>query len=151
MKDLESIIEVGDNFGKQSPNRDQVLEKVYDFMRALSEEKPEQAERLVITDSMDYFRCQLDLLLRPFWKEMTAENPELTRDLSLEISDPHFVKEQDSQPWFSHHDFNLVEGELVSIKVAINGEVIPVYLNFSIKKYDEIFFLKLECPSKGFL
>ena len=151
MKDLEYIIDVGDNFGKQVPNRDQALEKIYDFMLALSQGKPANAKKLVITDSLETFRVQLDQLLRPFWKEILAEDPELSRDLSLEISDPYFVKEQDSYPQFSRNDFNLIENEQISIRVAINGEVIPVHLNFTIKKYDEIYFLKLEAPSKGFL
>ena len=151
MKDPEYIIDVGDNFGKKSPNRDQALEKVYDFMRALAEKRPEEAEKLVITDSLIFFRTQLDQHLRPFWKEMAFEDPELTRDLSLEISDPHFVKEQESCPQFSQNGFELKENEQISIKVAVHGEVIPVYLNFTIKKYDEIFFLKLEAPTKGFL
>lgn len=150
MNDLERIIEVGDNFGKILPNRDQVLEKVYDFGRALSERNPNKAEQMVITVSMDEFRWELDQLLRPFWREMANEEPDLTRDLSLDISDPHFIKEKDSNPEFSNNDFNLSEGEFLSMRVAIKGEVIPVYLNFSIKKYDEIYFLKLESPFKKF-
>lgn len=150
MNDLEYIIDVGDNFGKQLPNRDQVLEKVYDFMRALSERDVAQASSLVITSSLDEFRWQLDQLLRPFWREMANENPDPSGDLSLEISDPHFIKEKDSKPEFSYNNFNLTEDERIAIRVGIKGEVIPVYLNFTVKKHDEIFFLKLEAPSKKF-
>ncbi len=150
MNDLERIIEVGDNFGKTCPNRDQVLEKVYDFARALAERNPKEAETLVITTSMDKFRWELDQLLRPYWREMADEEPDFTRDLSLDISDPHFVKEKDSKPEFSNNDFNLSENESLSMRVAINGEVVPVYLNFSIQKYDEVYFLKLESPFKKF-
>ncbi len=150
MNDLEHILVIGDNFGKQLPNRDQVLEKIYDFMRALSEKNPDEAEKLVITHSMDEFRWHLDQLLRPYWREMANENPDPAGDLSLAISDPHFIKEKDSRPEFSNNDFNLSENEKVSIRVAIKGEVIPVYLYFSVQKFDEIFFLKLNAPFKKF-
>jgi len=150
MNGLEHIIAVGDNFGKQAPNRDRVLEKIYEFMRALSDKDITRASGLVISTSMDEFRFRLDMLLRPYWREMANEVPDPEWDLSQEISDPHFINEADSRPEFSNSGFDLTENEVISIRVGIKGEVIPVCLNFSISKHDEIYFLRLKLPSNSF-
>lgn len=150
MMDWESILTVNGSFGKVPPNRDEALEKVYDFLRALSEQKPDEAERMVLTNHFRYFRWQLDLLLRPYWKEMAQEEPELTRDLAIEISDPHFMKEQDTNPQFSSNNFQLTEYEGISMCVGIGGEAVPVYVNFTVACADELYFLRLEEPCQGF-
>ena len=151
MADWESLLAVSGSFGKAPPNRDEALETVYDFLRALAEQKPEEAEALVLAQHFRYFRWQLDLLLRPYWREMASEDPALERDLAIEISDPYFMKEQDTQPQFGSTGFQLAENERVSMRVAICGEAVPVYVNFSVANADELYFLRLEEPSRGFL
>lgn len=150
MKDWESIATVSGSFGSTCPNRDEALEKVYDFLAALADQKPEDAERLVLTQHFRYFRWQLDLLLRPYWQEMAREAPDLTRDLAIEISDPHFLNESDTQPFFSSNSFQLSVGERISMCVAICGEAVPVHVNFEVAIADELYFLRLEEPSEGF-
>ncbi len=150
MMDWESIATVNGSLGKAPPNRDEVLEKVYDFLSALAEQKPEEAERMVLTQHFRYFRWQLDMLLRPYWKEMAQEDPELTRDLAIEISDPHFMNERDTQPHFSSNDFQLGINERISMRVAIRGEAVPVYVNYKVVLADELYFLRLEEPNNGF-
>jgi hypothetical protein len=150
MMDWESIVTVSGSFGQAPPNRDEALEKVYDFLAALSEQKPEEAERMVLTQHFRYFRWQLDMLLRPYWKEMAQEEPELTRDLAIEISDPHFLNESDTQPHFSSNGFELGINERISMRVAIQGEAVPVYVNYKVAVADELYFLRLQDPNKGF-
>ncbi len=150
MMDWESIATVSGSFGKAPPNRDEALEKVYDFLAALAEQRPGEAEQLVLTHHFRYFRWQLDLLLRPYWQEMAREAPALTRDLAIEISDPHFLDESDTQPQFSSNGFELSVGERISMRVAIRGEAVPVCVNFRVATADELYFLRLEEPSKGF-
>lgn len=150
MADWESILAVSGSFGKAPPNRDEALETVYDFLRAMAEQKPEEAEALVLAQHFRYFRWQLDLLLRPYWREMASEEPRLERDLAIEISDPYFIKEQDTQPQFTSNSFQLTEQEQLSMRVAICGEAVPVYVNFSVVEADELYFLRLEDPTQGF-
>ena len=42
------------NFWENKPNRDEVLDKIYDFLKLLSEKKPDEAEKLVREKSRLY-------------------------------------------------------------------------------------------------
>lgn len=146
---MEELIKVGNYYWKKVPNRDEALEKVYAFMKALAAQDPEEASQCVIIDSMINFRSQLHRMLLAYVGEILneEEQKELGNDLSLNVTDPELVNEDQTQPNFSNNDFYLMESEIISIRVAIKKRITPVVLNFSIYKSDEVYFLKLEAPS----
>lgn len=146
---MEELIKVGNYYWKKVPNRDEVLEKVYAFMKALAHQNPEEASQCVIVHSMHHFQTELHRMLLSCAGEVLSENDKqsLGPDLSLAITDPELVNEDQSQPDFSSNNFYLREKEVISVKVALKKKVTPVTLNFSINKADEVYFLKLEEPS----
>lgn len=146
---MEELIKVGNYYWKKVPNRDEALEKVYAFMKAMAAQDPEKASQCVIVHSMHHFRTQLHRLLLSYIGEILPEEEQkdLGDDLSLAITDPELVNEDQSQPQFTYNDFYLKEKEVICLKVALKKRITPVQLNFSIYKCDEVYFLRLEAPS----
>ena len=127
------------------PDRDQVLEKVYNFFKLLSEQKPDEAEKLVRVGNMDKFRDTLHYYLADYalmiYDDETFQK--LPDDLSLVIDDPYTQEENELAPNFTGTAFVTVPNERVEIRASMNGEITPIWIQFMIYEMEGKFYLNL--------
>ncbi|MCB0739067.1 MAG: hypothetical protein KDC92_16275, partial [Bacteroidetes bacterium] len=83
------------NYWNHFPNRDEVLEKIYAFLKNLSENKPEEAEKLVRIGSMPKFRDSLHYYLTDYYLMQTEDSEvyNLPDDFSVAVSNPENLNE----------------------------------------------------------
>lgn len=133
------------NYWEHLPDRDEVLEKIYKFLQLLSENDPDEAEKLVNVGSMSKFRDTLHYYLTDY--SMLAleddEMMELPDDLSVAISDPSTLDENDINPEFSGNSMVLQPNETVKLRVGMGNEITPVQLEFMIYKRENQYLLNL--------
>jgi hypothetical protein len=134
-------------YWKKLPNRDQALDLVYEFLRALSQKDTKHAEELILVKDMQYFQRALhDSLLQ--YLEMVIEDDDWTdyegRNLALEIDDPAKLDEDLTMPEFSGKHFDLIKDETVSVQIGLRETVTPIRLHFALAESDELYYLKLQ-------
>ena len=134
-------------YWKKLPDRDEALELIYSFLRALSAKDPKRAEELILVKDMQYFQRALhDSLLQ--YLEMVIEDDDWTdyegKNLALEIDDPAKLDEDLTMPEFSGKHFDLVKDESVSIQIGMRETVTPIRLHFALAESDELYYLKLQ-------
>ncbi|MDQ3072498.1 MAG: hypothetical protein M3Q97_04430 [Bacteroidota bacterium] len=128
------------------PNRDDALEIVYNFLKAVAEKDTVRAESFLAVADMSRF---LDLLNMSFQKylDMVVEDEQWedfrNRDIATEVTDPHLMDEDLTLPEFSGKQFVLSPEETVSVKLALRGQITPIRLHFSVVKSEEGYHLKL--------
>lgn len=134
-------------YWKKLPNRDQALELVYAFLKALSTKNTLQAEKLILVKDMQFFQRALhDSLLQ--YLDMVIEDDDWTeyegKNLALEIDDPAILDEDLTMPEFSGKQFDLAKDESVSIQIGLRETVTPIRLHFAVAESDELYYLKLQ-------
>src|SRR5947208_312875 len=95
-------------YWKERPNRDEVLERIYRFLQALSQKKPSEAVNFVIIKNMELFMQVLNESLHKYL-ELAIEDADWDefkdKDLSMEIDDPTDKDEDLMLPEFSGNKF----------------------------------------------
>lgn len=127
------------------PSRDEVLDKIYNFLRLLSQDKVAEAEKLVNVGSMSKFRDTLhyhlsDYSIMVFDDEQYMKLPD---DFSIHISDPDNMDENDVNPRFSGNQMILENNETITVNVGFRNEVLPVSIQFMIYSLEERYLLNL--------
>ncbi|MGB0430546.1 MAG: hypothetical protein ACPGLV_08740 [Bacteroidia bacterium] len=133
------------NFWENKPNRDEALDKVYEFLKLLSENKPDEAEKLVRVGNMAKFRDALHYHLSDY-SIMIFEDKEymqLPDDFSVGISDPNNMNENDIEPRFSGNTMVLNDRETIKLRVGLFNEITPINITFMIHELDQRFYLNL--------
>lgn len=133
------------NYWDHLPNRDEVLDKIYKFLRLLSEKKPDEASKWVNVGSMSKFRDALhyhvsDYSIMVFDDEQYMDLPD---DFSIAISDPENLDENDVNPRFSGSQMVLEPNETVTVNIGFRNEILPVSIEFLIYALDGKYFLNL--------
>lgn len=138
------MIEVSRNYWKELPDRDKVLDKIYEFMKSLSEGNTASAKQYALVSSMEKFCASLDKHLKQYayFNLEDDELKSLSGDLSIRITDPEKMDEVQTFPEFSGSSMTVEEGEEITLRVGLNGKATGVKLHFTICEADELFFLK---------
>lgn len=145
MASFENITPVKKNYWKTIPNRDEALEKVFEFLKSLSNQDPQEASEYILTNSMEAFQQELHQLLKKHLA-LTLEDEEfikLPEDLSVNISDPEDLEEESIEPEFQGKEFTLQKDEHFSLLIGFHGEATPIKITFKLEEMDEVYFLKL--------
>ncbi len=133
------------NFWEYKPNRDEVLDKIYDFLKLLSEKNPDEAEKLVRVGDMGKFRDALHYHLSDY-SIMIFEDTEymqLPDDFSLGISNPYDMDENEIEPRFSGNSMILENRETIKLRIGLFNEITPINITFMIHELENRFFLNL--------
>lgn len=133
------------NFWNHPPNRDEVLDKIYDFMQLLSQNKPDEAAKLVNVRSFQKFRDTLHYQLTDYLL-LTIEDKELHAlpdDLSVNIVDPYSLDETLVNPQFTGNDMVTAPNERVTVQLAVQDELTPVKLEFLLYSSEGNIYLNL--------
>ena len=117
------------------PNRDEALDTVYAFVKALHVGEPTLAAGFIQVKDMSYFIKALhDGMLS--YLDMVIEDEEWDdfegKNLAFEVDDPQDVNEDDSLPEFTGKEFILTEGETVSVFLSMRGRVTPIRVHFTV-------------------
>lgn len=135
------------HYWKTLPDRDEVLELIYAFIRALHDKNPKQAESFVMVNDMAFFQKVLDESLRAYLN-MVIEDQEwddyLERNLAFEVDDPLVLDEVLMQPEFSGRQFVLSPNETISLQIGMREQVTPIRLHFILLETDELYYIKIQ-------
>jgi len=145
LESFENITTVKNNYWKTIPNRDEALEKVFEFLKSLSNQNPDEASQYILTNSMENFQQELHQLLKKYLALTLDDNEflKLPEDLSVNISDPEDIEEESIEPEFQGKEFTLEKDEHFSLLVGFQGEATPIKITFKLEEMDEVYFLKL--------
>lgn len=133
------------NYWEKAPTRDEVLDKIFDFIKLLSEKKPEEAHKLVRVGNMAKFRDALHYYMADY-AIMIFEDKEfmqLPDDFSIGISNPYEMNEEDIEPRFSGNELQLKNMETIVIRLGLFNEITPVVLQFMINLLENRYYLNL--------
>ena len=133
------------NFWIDLPNRDEVLEKIFRFLQLLSENLPDDAEKLVNVGNMDKFRDNLHYFLADY-SMMILDDQELADlpdDLSTSILDPYLMDENDIQPSFTGNEFILKPNETIDVKIGLRDNITNIKIRFMIYEMEGKYYLNL--------
>ena len=134
-------------YWKTIPDRDDALEKIYAFIRALREKNPAKAGETVMIRDMDFFLKTLHDSLMAYlnmviedesWDEYQDKN------LAFEVDDPSDLDENLMLPEFSGKQFVLSKNETVSMQVGMREQVTTIRLHFILLENDELYYLKIQ-------
>lgn len=134
-------------FWKKNPNRDDALELVYNFLRAIKRKDTAEAAKLLAVKDMVFFTKvlhdsllqYLDLVIEDEqWEEFEGKN------LAYEIDDPAELDEDLTLPQFSGKNFELTKGEELSVQIGLHGRVTPIRLHFALDEADALYYIKLQ-------
>lgn len=134
------------HFWKALPNRDEVLDVVYNFLKEISEKHPEKAASIIMVKDMAKFLSALDNSMKQFlslaiedvdWDDLS------TKDLSMEIDNPFEMDEDLMRPEFSGKQFVLEKNESVSLFLGLKGYITSIRVHFLLIEEDELFYLRL--------
>ncbi|MBI1185646.1 hypothetical protein GC194_15365 [bacterium] len=133
------------NYWKQPPTRDEVLDKIYDFLKLLSQNQPDEAEKLVRVGSMSKFRDALHYHMADYVVMIFEDKEfmELPDDFSTAISNPYDMDENDMAPAFSGNQLECVNKETISLRLGLFNEITPIKIEFMIGQLDNQYFLNL--------
>ena len=129
------------------PDRDEALETVYRFLRAISQKDTETAKGLVLVKDMAFFERSLhDSLLTYLDMVLEDEQWEEFEDKNLvyEIDDPSTVDEDLSLPEFSGKQFELAKDETISVQLGMHGQITPIRVHFGLGEYNGKYFIKIQ-------
>ncbi|MGZ5243455.1 MAG: hypothetical protein ACXWDO_02530 [Bacteroidia bacterium] len=134
-------------FWKKNPNRDDALELVYNFLRALKRKDDKEAAKLLSVKDMSFFIKALhDSLLQ--YLDLVIEDEEWeefeSKNLAYEVDDPSDLDEDLTLPQFSGKTFELAKGEELSVQVGLHGRVTPIRLHFAVAEADALYFIRLQ-------
>jgi hypothetical protein len=129
------------------PDRDEVLQVIYDFLRAMGKHDTVLASRLVMIKDMPYFVKVLhDSLIQ--YLDLVIEDDQWEdyegRNMAFEVDDPAHLDEDLTQPQFSGKKFMLEPNETVSVQIGLKGRVTPIRLHFTLLEADALYYLKLQ-------
>jgi hypothetical protein len=134
------------HFWKALPNRDEVLEVAYNFLKELSEKHPEKAASIIMVKDMEKFLASLDDSMKQFlslaiedvdWDDLSG------KDLSMEIDNPYTMDEDLIRPEFSGNQFVLGKNESFSLFLGLKGYITSIRVHFILVEEDELFYLRL--------
>lgn len=134
-----------ENYWKRLPTRDEVLDKIYLFIKAFADGELVRAEKLVLVSDFTKMHKDLQLALRGFaFMHMEDEDyNQLPEDLSAAITSPFDIDEFYLLPTFSGNQFEVQEQEQISVQVPFHGQPTPLKMKFIISENDRLYFLKL--------
>jgi hypothetical protein len=129
------------------PDRDEVLHRIYDFLRAMGSHDVDKAARLVmVKDKQHFVRVLHDSLIQ--YLDLVIEDDQWEdyegRNMAFEVDDPANLDEDLTQPQFSGTHFVLELNEAVSVQVGLKGRVTPIRLHFALVEADALYYLKLQ-------
>lgn len=130
---------------KEQPNRDQVLERSYEFVDKVSQYEWEQAAHLVRMDDPVEFKESLESHLNDFvfgWLEDDEANL-LHENLFMNLYHPADLQEEWVHPEFQGSTFVMKPGERFSIHLSFFDRPTPLRLTFAVCEEDALFFLKV--------
>jgi hypothetical protein len=133
-------------FWKELPDRDEVLERVYNFLKKLSRKIPDEAVNIVMVGDMKQFLDSLHTALKATLSHIVDDEEFYdyeSKNLSLEIDDPFEMDERHIEPEFSGKAYTLGKGEAMSVKIGLKGNVTPVRVHFELIEHDELYYLRL--------
>lgn len=133
------------NFWDHLPTRDEALDKIYEFLQLLSQNRPIEAETLVNVGSFQKFRDTVHYYITDYLL-MLVEDSEvfnLPDDMSVAISDPHEMNEDGIYPVFSGNDFVTQPNERISVYLGYQNEATTVKVEFMIYVLDKKVFLNV--------
>ena len=133
-------------YWKECPDRDEVLTRVYAFIRALK--MPDNAKELqsVFVKDVSHLRQSLNDGIRQHlsmsiddeqWEEFES------KDLSFEIDDPATQDEDLISPEFSGTSYTLKKNEDLSVKLSFHTYITPIRLHFQLVESDELYYLRV--------
>ncbi len=135
------------SYWKTLPDRDEVLERIYAFIRFMHEHELEKAAGMAMIKDVDYFKNVLHDSLMAYL-HMVIEDEDWTayenKDLAFEVDDPAELDEDLMAPEFSGKHFVVDKEEKISVQVGMRGQVTPITLHFSIEENNELYYLKLQ-------
>ena len=134
------------NHWEQPPNRDQFLEKVYDFFDYLSKKETTKAQNLLLNEDFDDIQQRMHQHLDDFAKTYLEdeEYESLSDNLSLEVSNPYEIDETLLNPEFSGKSFVAEPHETMTLNLAMRGQITNVAARFKIIPRDGAFYLELD-------
>lgn len=133
-------------FWDKQPDRDEVLDEVYEVIRGLSvnENEADKAEIVAIDENLKPLKAKLRTKIEGFMQQYTEDDETIAWDGNLNIiDDPEKLDEVHTQPRFSGNKLLCEKGENVSVRIGVKGTVSLVRLHFELKEADELYFLKL--------
>jgi len=133
-------------YWKSLPDRDQVLDRMYNFLKTLAAGNIAKANSMVLVKDINQFmdalhdslRKYLNLVIEDEQWEQYADS-----DLIKIIDNPYDLDEDLTQPEFSGKDYVVGVNEDVSVLLSMKGYVTSIRLHFLMVERDELFFLKL--------
>lgn len=134
------------NHWETLPNRDQVLEKVYDFFDYLSKKETKKASALLLNDDFEEIQKRIHDHLLDFAK-MNLEDEEfneLPHNLAMEVNNPYEVDETLLNPEFSGRSFITEANESMTLNLAMRGMITQISVRFRIVPQNGMFYLQLE-------
>jgi len=134
------------HYWKSLPDRDQVLDRMYNFLKTLAAGDIAVANSMVLVKDINQFmdalhdslRKYLNLVIEDEQWEQYADS-----DLIKIIDNPYDLDEDLTQPEFSGKDYVVGVNEDVSVLLSMKGYVTSIRLHFLMVERDELFFLKL--------
>ena len=129
---------------KEQPNRDQVLERAYDFVEALSNNDLKNAGKLVKLDDPEQLEELLKKHLKDFifsWLE-DDEADNLKDDLLANLYHPADLDEEWVNPEFEGKSFFLGNGEGFSLHLAFYQKPTNLQLHLQVCEEDALYYLK---------
>jgi hypothetical protein len=133
-------------YWRQLPNRDEVLDQVYEFLKLISQQKFSEAEKFVLTAPINKVVEVLRTNLENFAvQDLDDETLEIFgNDLVLAISDPSDMDEFYLFPEFSGNSYVVQVNEKLKIKIPVAGFATPIRACFILVENDQLYFLRLE-------
>lgn len=134
------------NYFKFKPDRDDILERIYCFMNAISENKFDLAKNMILCDAnINIFLNSLNKHILNYAtlyfddEEIDYESDSLTNLLDK----PTLMKEEDILPVFTGKNFLVETGEIISIRIGIKGYITNIRINFLLEEYDALYYLRV--------
>ena len=134
-------------YWKECPDRDEVLERIYGFIKALHSKSETLELQKVFVKDTEQFRKAINDALKHYlshsiedeeWEEYNA------KDLSYEIDDPTHIDEDLVLPEFSGTSYTLKKDEDISVKLSLHHYITPIRLHFQLVESDELYYLRVQ-------
>lgn len=131
-------------YWEQKPNRDEVLDRSYSFVEAVSNNNLNEAGQIVMLPEPGNFETGLRKSLQDFvmsWLE-DDEMSELKGDIVKHLTNPGEMDEETIQPEFEGNEFFLKDGEKFSIHLGFKKKPTNLRFHFTVCEQDELYFIK---------
>lgn len=125
------------------PDRDEVLDRIADFVNVLAAKKAGHLTDHVVMRSPDLFQQRIAEYIGEY-AGFYMEDEELKAigaPLHQMIDDPEEVDENQSEPSFSGNAMQVQPNEIISIGIAFMGRITNLRFSFKVEKVREVYVL----------